>query len=230
MNSACLEGGGRDVRFARGPSNRAASSAVLGSGSSSSVPESTSKPVGRETTTSAFLCRRHSWPVESLCGAGGEGNEETAEMGVSGGSIGQGFLRRLRVKKVKDVLRRFGGRGGSTHQPVPSPEPDGFLDHAREPDEGTFRAIVPRHADLEWSGTSRRGEEAGSVAGGEMIYLDDGFFKSAQPPNVFGRAVRVVLVDPSRGRFEGGRPRGGRGQMRGAARRVDFRYDSIDAD
>lgn len=117
-----------------------------------------------------------------------------------------------------------------THQPVPSPETDGFLDHAREPDEGTFRAIVPRHADLEWSGTSRRGEEAGSVAGGEMIYLDDGFFKSAQPPNVFGRAVRVVLVDPSRGRFEGGRPRGGREQMRGAARRVDFRYDSIDAD
>ena len=58
---------------------------------------------------------------------------------------------------------------------------------------------------------------------------DDGF---SNPPNRrrFWRAPRVVLVDPSRGRFEGGRPRGGRGRMRGAARRVVFRYDAIDAE
>ena len=58
---------------------------------------------------------------------------------------------------------------------------------------------------------------------------DDGF---SNPPNRrrFWRAPRVVLVDPSRGRCEGGRPRGGRGRMRGAARRVVFRYDAIDAE
>jgi hypothetical protein len=62
--------------------------------------------------------------------------------------------------------------------------------------------------------------------------LDNGrrrFLKSAQPPKVLARSARRS-GGPISGRFEGGRPRGGRGPMRGAARRVVFRYDTIDAE
>ena len=231
MNSACLEGGGRDVRFARGPSNRAASSAVLGSGTSSSLPESTSKPVGREITTSAFLCRRHSWPVESLCGAGGIGNEETAELGVSGGSIGRGVLRRLSISKEETcsptlrTLRPSRGEAGRRTSQCHPPSPTDFLTTPVSPMRELFVRLFP--VTRTWSG----GGQVRSSGGEMMIWTtgDDGF---SNPPNRrrFWRAPRVVLVNPSRERFEGGRPRGGRGRMRGAARRVVFRYDAIDAE
>ena len=73
---------------------------------------------------------------------------------------GGGFVRHLfylkRTNSFSDAST-VEGRGGATHQPGPSPEPDGFLDHAREPDEGTLRAIVSRHADLGWRGAGQVG-------------------------------------------------------------------------